>query len=78
MYSAYRQYYKRIGDNIAHYRKQKHLTQVGLAMKANISRTYISHIEAEKVEKMPSLDVLFRICRILDIEPHQLFIDIDN
>ena len=78
MYSNYKKHYKKIGENIAYYRKKKRLTQNGLALKANISRTYISHIEAEKVEKTPSLDVLFRICEILDIEPYRLFVDIEK
>ena len=71
-------YYKIIGRNVAHYRKKKNLTQEGLALKANISRTHISHIEAENVMKAPSLDILFRICEILDIQPYQLFIENDN
>ena len=66
-------YYKTIGENVAYYRKKKHLTQEGLAMKANVSRTHISHIEAENVRKAPSLEILFRICAILGIEPYQLF-----
>ena len=71
-------YYKIIGRNVAHYRKKKNLTQEGLAFKANISRTHISHIEAENVMKAPSLDILFRICEILDIQPYQLFIENDH
>lgn len=70
----YAQYYKMLGDNIAFYRKKQHLTQEGLALKANISRVHISHIEAENVHKVPSLDILFRICSILRIEPYQLFV----
>lgn len=72
--NEYAKYYQIIGDNIAFYRKKKHLTQEGLALKANISRVHISHIEAKNVDVCPSLDVLFRICDILSIEPHQLFI----
>ena len=71
-------YYKIIGRNVAHYRKKKNLTQEGLALKANISRPHISHIEAENVMKAPSLDILFRICEILDIQPYQLFIENDH
>ncbi len=70
-------YYRIIGRNVAYYRKKKNLTQEGLALKANISRTHISHIEAENVMKSPSLDILFRICEILEIEPYQLFIEND-
>ena len=69
----YTRYYNIIGENIAYYRKKKHLTQEGLALKANISRVQISHIEAKNVHKAPSLDILFRLCDILDIEPYQLF-----
>ncbi len=71
-------YYKIIGDNVAYYRKKKNLTQEGLALKANISRTHISHIEAENVNKSPSLDILFRICEVLEIEPYKLFIEYEN
>lgn len=68
-------YYKIIGNNVAFYRKKKNLTQEGLALKANVSRTHISHIEADNVTKSPSLDILFRICEVLEIEPYMLFIE---
>ncbi|MFI3253397.1 MAG: helix-turn-helix transcriptional regulator [Eubacteriales bacterium] len=71
-------YYEIIGKNVAYYRKKKHLTQEGLAHKTNISRTHISHIEARNVEKTPSLDILFRICLVLGIEPYQLFIEVED
>lgn len=71
----YTHYYRIIGENVAYYRKKKNLTQEGLALKANISRTHISHIEAEHVHKAPSLDILFRLCSILSIEPYQLFLE---
>ena len=69
----YARYYKQLGENLAYYRKKRHLTQEGLALKANISRAHISHIEAEGVHKVPSLDILFRLCAVLRIEPYQLF-----
>ena len=71
-------YYKVIGNNVAYYRKKKNLTQEGLALKANISRTHISHIEAENINKSPSLDILFRICEVLEIEPYKLFVETDT
>lgn len=70
-----KEYYEIIGRNIALFRKKRHLTQVGLSMKANVSRTHISHLEAKNVKKAPSLDMLFHICNILEIEPCQLFIE---
>lgn len=69
----YARYYRLLGDNLAYYRKKRHLTQEGLALKANVSRAHISHIEAEGVHKVPSLDILFRLCAVLRIEPYQLF-----
>ena len=69
------EYYKIIGRNIALFRKRKHLTQVGLSMRANVSRTHISHLEAKNVSKAPSLDMLFHLCEVLEIEPYQLFIE---
>ncbi len=66
-------YYKVLGSNVAYYRKKCHLTQEGLAIKANISRTHISHIEAENVDKSPSLDIIFKIATILKVEPFELF-----
>lgn len=74
----YDDYYKRVGENIAYYREKKHLTQEGLALKSNISRTYISYIEGKNVKKMPSLDILFRICSVLGVEPYQLFVEIGD
>jgi len=73
MERQYRHYYLTLGKNISYYRKKAYLTQEGLAMRANISRAYISQIEAENVDKSPSLDVLFRICETLQVEPYQLF-----
>ena len=69
----YGRYYKILGYLVADYRKKGHLPLEGLAMKAIVSRTHISHIGAEGVHEVPSLDILFRICTILRIEPYQLF-----
>jgi len=66
-------YYIKLGENIKFYRRQAHLTQEGLALKANISRGYLSQIEARNVEKVPSLDIIFRIAEVLKIPPCQLF-----
>lgn len=65
--------YQVLGANVAKYRKARHLTQEGLAIKANISRAHISHIEAKGVHKVPSLDIVFRIAHILGVEPYRLF-----
>ena len=53
------------------FRKIKNMSQNQLAEKINISRTHMSRIET--AECAVSLDVIFEICRILEIEPKQLF-----
>ena len=69
------EYYRLIGKNIAYYRKKRNLNQEGLALRANVSRTHLSHIEAENVNKAPSLEMLFNLSDALSIEPYQLFVE---
>lgn len=63
--------YKKLGLNIAYYRKLKGLSQSYLAEKVNISRTHMSRIET--AECAVSLDTVFSICTALDISPEQIF-----
>ena len=63
--------YRYLGLNIAYYRKIRNMSQNQLAEKINISRTHMSRIET--AECAVSLDVIFEICRILEIEAKQLF-----
>jgi transcriptional regulator with XRE-family HTH domain len=66
-------YYLKLSNNIKRYRKSALLTQEGLALKANISRGYLSQIEAPNCDKTPTLDVIFSICKALKITPKELF-----
>lgn len=68
-----RQYekYKYLGLNIAYYRKKRQLSQEQLAERINISRTHMSRIET--ADCAVSLDVVFRICDVLDVNPAKLF-----
>lgn len=63
--------YKRLGLNIAFYRRSRDMTQEKLAEKANISRTHMGRIET--AECAVSLDVLFDIANALEVEPYKLF-----
>ncbi len=63
--------YRHLGLNIAYYRKSKGLSQSRLAELVNISRTHMSRIET--AECAVSLDVVFDICKALEIKPMQLF-----
>lgn len=63
--------YKKLGLNIAYYRKAKGLSQIQLAELINISRTHMSRIET--ADCAVSLDVVFTICDVLDIPPSKIF-----
>lgn len=60
--------YKEIGVKIAKYRLKKGITQEELANSVGISYSYITQIEAPNVVKKMSLEVLFDIAEILDID----------
>lgn len=63
--------YKALGLNIAYYRKARDLSQDQLAELADISRTHMSRIET--AECAVSLDVVFKLCDVLEVTPAQLF-----
>lgn len=63
--------YRRLGLNIAYYRKDRGLSQSELAERVNISRTHMSRIET--ADCAVSLDVVFDICDALEIKPVELF-----
>lgn len=64
--------YTELGMNIAYYRKKKGLTQEQLAEKAGISRSHLSSIEAPNIVKPMSIELLFRIAKVLEIKPYML------
>lgn len=63
--------YKKLGLNIAYYRKLNGLSQSQLAEQINISRTHMSRIET--ADCAVSLDVIFNLCKRLNIVPSKLF-----
>ena len=63
-----------IGYNIAYYRKHAGLTQEQLAERVGISRQHMGAIEAPNHCRPISLDLLFNIAAVLDIEPAKLLI----
>ncbi len=63
--------YRRLGLNIAYYRKMRGFSQIQLAEYVNISRTHMSRIET--ADCAVSLDVVFAICDVLSISPAQIF-----
>lgn len=59
--------YKNIGIKISKYRIKKQMTQEQLANAVGISYSYLTQIEAPNVVKKMSLEVLYDIADILDI-----------
>lgn len=74
MKNKYEQQYKEIGLNIAHYRKLRGYTQIEFAEKIDVSRTHLSNIEAPKMKTSVSLDLLFKIADILDVDIRDFFV----
>jgi len=64
--------YIQIGLNISYYRKLQGYTQESFAEVADISRSYISAIEAPNIVRNISLESLFKIADALRIEPYKL------
>lgn len=71
MDKEYHQEYRSLGLNIAYYRKKAGYTQMQLAELLEIDRSHMSAIELATVGV--SLDVVFRLCKILSIQPSDLF-----
>lgn len=63
---------KQLGLSIAYYRKLKGLNQDQLAEAIGMSRTHVSNIEAPNMATSISLETLFAIADVLDVEPSQL------
>lgn len=61
-----------LGYNIAYYRKHAGLTQEQLAEEVGVSRQHIGAIEAPNILRPISLDLLFNISTVLDVEPAKL------
>lgn len=64
--------YRDLGYAIAYYRKRRGLTQEQVAEQIGISRQHMGAIEAPNMVRAVSLDVLFNIASVLEIEPYVL------
>ena len=67
----YQESYRKFGLNIAYYRKDRGFTQMQLAELLDIDRSHMSAIELATVGV--SLDVIFKLCNILNLSPKDLF-----
>jgi len=71
MKQEFKDRYEKFGLNVVYYRKRKKLTQLQLAELVDIDRSHISAIELGNVGV--SLDVVFKMCDVLEITPKELF-----
>ena len=71
MKSDFSNEYRLLGLNIAYYRKLHGYTQLEFAELLDIDRSHLSGMEIGK--NAPSLDLVFKICKILNITEKELF-----
>ncbi len=71
MNKEYKENYRKLGLNIAYYRKDRGYTQMQLAELLDIDRSHMSAIELATVGV--SLDILFKLCEVLAVSPKDLF-----
>ena len=62
----------KFGDKLIALRKKKGLSQEELAIRANISRSHLSSIEAPNIVRPFSLEVLYNIADALDVSAGDL------
>ena len=62
--------------NMKKYRRKGRISQMKLAEMLNTSTSYIGEIEINS--RVPSMDMVERIAKALNIEPYKLFIDDRN
>lgn len=67
------EFYNLFGKNIAKIRKKHNMTQEQLAEILNMSRGFISQIESSGVKTGVSLDTLFLIAKIFNIDIKDFF-----
>lgn len=71
--------YEQIARNIKKYRKLAGITQAILAEKVGVSHEFIRRIESKKGIKTFSVDTIWKISIVLNIDPGKLFeLDIDE
>ena len=73
MTQKHAQEFKKIGLNIAYFRKLKGFSQLQLAETVGISRTHMSNIEAPNMPTSISLETLMDIADALEIPVQSLF-----
>ena len=58
---------------IAYYRKRRGMTQEQMAEALGVSRQHLAAVEAPNMDRGLSLELIFNIATVLEIEPYILF-----
>jgi len=64
---------RQVGLNLRHYRRQKGLSQEGLALECGLHRTYVSGVE--RGVRNPTVVVLARIAAALEVPAWRLLVE---
>lgn len=62
---------KLLAKRIREEREKQHISQIDLALEANLSQNIVAMIETEK--RVPNVNTIFKICNALNINPGVLF-----
>lgn len=66
-------FYRKIGENVKKYRKEKNFTQMQLALAIDHNSVgYIAKAELYKYRKHFNLEQIYKIAKVLDVKPSQL------
>lgn len=72
MQTNYSERYRIMGLKIAYYRKKAGYTQETFAEAIGCSLNFLTQVEGPSTTKGVSLEMLFRICDVLGIQPGKL------
>lgn len=72
MSTKHSQKIRQIGTRVATFRKSQGLTQEELAVKASISYSYLTKIEAPNCNVSFSIETLFDLAEALNVNPKEL------
>ncbi len=78
MHTDYPERYRVMGLRIAYYRKKAGYTQEVFAEKIDRSLNFLAQVEGYSTTRGISLETLFKICDVLDIQPGMLLDDDDR
>lgn len=72
MDEKYRDSYLQLGAKIAYYRRLRRMTQEEFAEALGLSWSFIALVESPNRVAGVSLETLFKMADVLEIEPHEL------